>query len=256
MSDNGSHATRPGEFFESIQVRTEDQELVRRGLDRAMRSMGFVPVAPESLPPYEDPLQEEIEVAARRFLVGPAIEGWVALFPSADLPEQLATAQRLSEETHQDVLVLNLHNGDVFYYWLFREGHLVDQYDSNPDYFGEPRTPEELEAVRGHPSKLRTILPSGVEPEDVEAILTQSFAADELKEPDPDRLVLWGDEQFDAFTRLLGVRNAAHSFADAKAEGLDGFVEQPEAFAELAYAPPLRSDAALGGPAPAPPPTL
>ncbi len=245
MSENGSTGTGTGEFFESIQVFTDDRAAVLSGLDRVMRSMGFLPVDPASLPPYVGPVQEEVEVEARRFFVGPALDGWVALFPSADLPEQLATAQRLSEETHKYCLVLNLHNGDVFYYWLFHEGKLIDQYESSPDYFGEPRSPEELEAVRGHPERLRPILPPGVEPEDVERILTQSFAEDEARDLNPDELILWGDEQFDEFTRLLHIRNAAHSYEDAAREGLVDFVERPEEFIEVAYAPPLRSD---GGP--------
>jgi hypothetical protein len=201
--------------------------------------MGFTQVDPASLPPYEGPVEEETETGARRFLVGPALDGWVSILPSADLPEQLATAQRISEELHAPVVVLNLHNGDVFYYWVFRNGDLVDQYDSNPDYFGEPRSPQELEAVRGHPARWAELLPAGSDPRDVEAILTQTFAADEQKQPDADQLVLWGDEQFYDFARVLGIRNAAHSYEDASLEGLEGFVEQPEQFTEVAYAPPL-----------------
>src|SRR5207244_3264077 len=162
-------------------------------------------------PPYEGPIEEEVEHDVRRFLVGPALDGWVPIFPSADLPEQLAVAQGLSEETRRPALVLNLHNGDVFYYWLFELGKLLDQYDSNPMYFGEPRTADELEVVRGHPQRLRAILPNEVAPEDLEAVLTQSFPEDEEHEPDPDQLILWGDEQFAEFSRLLHIRNAAHS---------------------------------------------
>jgi hypothetical protein len=228
-----------GEFFESIQVRSPDRAQVMDALARAQRSMGFVPVAPDSLPPYEGPIEEETETGARRFFVGPALDGWVSILPSADLPEQLATAQHISEELHQPAVVLNLHNGDVFYYWVFRNGDLVDQYDSNPDYFGEPRSPEELEAIRGHPARWAELIPPGTEPRDVEAILTQTFAADEQNEQGSDQLVLWGDEQFDDFTKLLGIRNAAHSYEDASLEGLEGFVEHPEQFTEVAFAPPL-----------------
>jgi hypothetical protein len=241
MTENGSRDLSPGDFFESIQVRSEDRAAVLDALRRVLRSMGFVPVDPSSLPPYEGPIEEEVEHDVRRFLVGPALDGWVPIFPSADLPEQLAVAQGLSEETRSPALVLNLHNGDVFYYWLFELGKLLDQYDSNPMYFGEPRTAEELEVVRGHPQRLRAILPDEVAAEDLEAVLTQSFPEDEEHEPDPDQLILWGDEQFAEFTRLLHIRNAAHSYDDAKHEGLEGFVEQPEQFVELAFAPPLQA---------------
>ena len=64
---------------------------------------------------------------------------------------------------------------------------------------------------------------------------------DEEREPDPDELVLWGDEQFAEFARLLHIRNAAHSYDDAKHAGLSGFVEQPDQFIELAFAPPLQA---------------
>ena len=241
MIENGSQDGPIGEFFESIQVRSTDRGLVMEALRRTMHSMGFQPVDPAELPPFEGPIQEEIEVEARRFFVGPPLNGWVPLYPSSDLPEQLAAAQRISEETHAPTLLLNLHNGDVFYYWLFQEGRLADQYDSSPDYFGEPRSTEELEAVRGHPERLEAILPAGVTADELQAVLTQTFAEDEMQDPDPDELILWGDEQFAEFTRLLGIPNAAHSYADAKTVGLEGFVEQAQDFVELAFAPPLRN---------------
>lgn len=245
MTANGSEEQVDGEFFESIQVRADDRGSVLEALRRVMHSMGFQPVLPDSLPAYEDALQDELEVEARRFYVGPTRNHWVSILPSADLPEQLATAQRLSEETHTPSLVLNLHNGDVFYYWIFDEGRLVDQYDSNPGYFKEPRSPEELEAVRGHPARWRQLFPAGVEPEDVERILTQTFEPDQGEgEPDGDELVLWGDEQAAEFAQLLRIPNASHSYSDAKLEGLDGFVEDPEEFVEVAFAPPMRTDGA------------
>ena len=245
MSASGSSELSPGDFFESIQVRVDDRGAVVEALQRVLRSMGFFPIAPASLPAYEGPIEEEVEAEARRFLVGPALDGWVPIFPSADLPEQLATAQRLSEETERPCLVLNLHNSDVFYYWLFSNGRLVDQYDSCPAYFDELRSADELEAVRGHPERVGSILPPGLEPKDLEAILTQTLAEHEANEPDPDQLVLWGDEQFAEFTRLLKIRNAAHSYEDAAREGLEGFVEYPDAFAELAFAPPLQASQPL-----------
>src|SRR4051794_17337375 len=241
MTDDGNADERIGEFFESIQVMSADRELVLRELRETLRSMGFVPVDPNTLPPYEGAVQDEIETEARRFFVGPAEGGWVPLFPSSDLPEQLAMAQLLSERTHRPTLVLNLHNGDVFYYWLFEEGKLLDQYDSNPGYFDEPRSVEELSAVRGHPKQLASILPPGVAPEDVEAILTQTLD-NAAEATDQHGVVLWGDEQFDEFTRLLHIPNAAHSYEDAKLEGLEGFVEHPEEFVEIGFSPAPRGN--------------
>src|SRR5262249_32112377 len=129
MTENGSRDLSPGDFFESIQAHCDDRDLVLAGPRRVLGPMGLLRGDPAARPHYEGPIQEEVEHEARRFLVGPALDGWVPIFPSADLPEQLATAQRLSEEIHRPCLVLNLHNGDVFYYWLFDEGKLLDQYD-------------------------------------------------------------------------------------------------------------------------------
>ena len=90
MTENGSRDLSPGDFFESVQVRSDDRDTVVDALRRVLRSMGFAPVDPAALPPYEGPIEEEMEYEARRFLVGPALDGWVGILPSADLPEQLA----------------------------------------------------------------------------------------------------------------------------------------------------------------------
>ena len=70
MTDDGNADERIGEFFESIQVMSADRELVLRELREALRTMGFVPVDPNMLPPYEGAVQDEIETEARRFYVG------------------------------------------------------------------------------------------------------------------------------------------------------------------------------------------
>ena len=88
--------------------------------------------------------------------------------------------------------------------------------------------------------RTRLRLAIGVGPEDVEAILTQTLDND-AEATDQHGVVLWGDEQFDEFTRLLRIPNAAHSYEDAKLEGLEGFVEHPESFVEMSRSRPRRA---------------
>ena len=53
----------------------------------------------------------------------------------ADLTSKLSKALRCN------ALASLVHDGDVFYYWLYEKGKLVDKYNSAPDYFEEVDEP-------------------------------------------------------------------------------------------------------------------
>jgi hypothetical protein len=52
-------------------------------------------------------------------------------------------ATELSTTFHCAAFAVNIHDGDVFYYYLYQSGQLIDDYDSVPSYFfnEEPQAP-------------------------------------------------------------------------------------------------------------------
>lgn len=74
------------------------------------------------------------------FFVSPAVNGWVGVHDSSmqsqstDLCVQVATG--LSERLQTSAITFLIHDGDFLCYWLARNGVLIDEYNSMPDYFG------------------------------------------------------------------------------------------------------------------------
>ncbi len=78
--------------------------------------------------------------------VSPTLNGRTVVFDKdSDLHiDALCTlAAELSTVFRCTALAVNIHDGDVFYYYLYQSGQLTDDYDSVPSYFfnEEPQAP-------------------------------------------------------------------------------------------------------------------
>ncbi len=187
-----------GSFFGCVYTRGVDHEAVRHAL---------------------------VDVARRyhcNFLLAPETSGWIAIFPSShgqDTKVSAAISRRLKGE----VLHTLLHDSDIFAYVYYRDGRLVDEYSSRPDYFGEV-SPRKRRSLRGKPEELRGLLS---DPADVQAL--REVLANEA-----------GDDAFGAhirleqFAALLGLPNYATSYEylmqgeDDEVERRDEFVHVPD----------------------------
>ncbi len=91
-----------------------------------------------------------------KFLVAPIRGPWQAVYPSA-AGQDVTISAALAERTLGVVVHVLLHDDDLFAYLFYRDGRLVDEYNSCPDYFGD--VPEE-EALRqrGRPELFVDIL--------------------------------------------------------------------------------------------------
>ena len=101
-----------GIFYGSVQVRTDDRSGVKSAAEKVARALHA------------------------RLLVGPVINGWVGLYPDMNGQNEPIGAA-IAEEIDADVLQLIVHDDDVFAYWLYSHGELVDSFWSAPGYFGE-----------------------------------------------------------------------------------------------------------------------
>ncbi len=101
-----------GGRYGSIHIRTDDRDAVLRALDKF-----------------------EVNLT-RNFLVAPVIDGWVTVFPEHN-GQDAAVFEPLANKLSGYALVCCLvHDDDVFAYWLYDRGQLIDSYNSCPDYFG------------------------------------------------------------------------------------------------------------------------
>jgi hypothetical protein len=114
-----------GGFYDSIHVRTESYDLVKSVLAELAKKDGH------------------------KFYLAPPINGWVSLFPEKYGDETLALA--ISRQTKMNVLRLMVHDDDVFCYFYYCEGKLVDEYNSRPDYFGDKVPAKERKRLKGNP---------------------------------------------------------------------------------------------------------
>jgi hypothetical protein len=121
-----------GAFFESIHVRTENSDVVRKALEDLAKD------------------------ADCKFLLGPAAGGWVSVFPD-DCGQSNQVPVEIAKRLPHDVFHLIVHDDDIFFYYFYRDGRLIDQYNSCPDYFHEV-SDEEKQQGQGHPELFQDLL--------------------------------------------------------------------------------------------------
>lgn len=190
-----------GAFYGSILVKTEDSETVQRVLGQ---------IAKES---------------DARFLVGPALNGWVSIFPNNGGQSDEVSAQ-IASQIPRDIFHLIVHDDDIFSYYFYRNGTLSDQYNSCPDYFHEV-SDEEKQQCTGRPELFRDLLP---DPEALNAI-RNLLRADKAE-------YTFEQERMTKFVKLLGFSNAISSYEylhSGERDGIQGwkqFIHVPDLTSE------------------------
>src|SRR5207253_5307288 len=179
-----------GSFYGSIHVRTDDRPAV---LDAA----------------------EAIARKGRaRFLVSPVLRGWVTLFPNGSGQDE-SLSRTLARRLRQEIIQVIVHDDDIFCYAYYRDGNLVDQYNSQPDYFGAASR-KKKEQSRGRPETLAPLL---AKPEYL----------DELKEllsPERADETTFASATLQRFAALLGLPNVETAYEylmQGETDGIEGW---------------------------------
>src|SRR5215469_11670620 len=121
-----------GAFYGSIHVRTEDSA------------------------PVQQALEELAKEADCRFLLGPALSGWVSVFPNkAGQNDQISA--KVAKGLRNEIFHFIVHDDDIFCYFFYRDGQLIDRYNSCPDYF-QKVSDEEKQECRGRPELFKHLL--------------------------------------------------------------------------------------------------
>ncbi|HEY1789771.1 MAG TPA: tetratricopeptide repeat protein [Verrucomicrobiae bacterium] len=148
-----------GAFFDSIHARTEDVGAVQKALE---------------------------QVAIRcdaKFLLGPALNGWISILPGGFGPDESLSLE-IAKHLACAVFHLAVHDDDIFLYFFYRDGKLVDKYNSCPDYF-DGATDEEIEEGRGQPELFQDLLPDPSSQKNLRKLLgseTLTFESERLSE--------------------------------------------------------------------------
>jgi len=192
-----------GAFYGSIQVRSEDRDAVKAAVES---------VAQES---------------KRKFLLGPPLNGWIAVYPD-DSGQDEACAAALAKRLNTILLQLIVHDDDVLIYNYFRNGELLNEYSSRPDYF-EDVSAANRERLRPKPEVFRDLVNS---PEKLAKISRLLGATEEAVEFAVEQ------DRMEELASLLGIQNTLTSYEYLTAGEQDGikgwkqFVHIPDQTAE------------------------
>ena len=141
-----------------------------------------------------------------RCLVGPPINNWVGVYPQEHGQDHEFGAA-IAAKTQADVLHVLVHDDSVMYYWLWRQGQLVDHYCSRPGYFGEEDFADENDA-RGNVGAFAAIITG--RPQRLAGIL------------DRDKEEVFETQRLVRFAKALGIANLAASYEDLQSGDYPG----------------------------------
>jgi hypothetical protein len=162
-----------GAFFDSIHVRTKNSGAVKKALEQVAKEGDF------------------------KFLLGPALNGWVSIFPG-EIGRKEPISAIIAKFIPNDVFHLMVHDDDIFSYYFYRNGQLVDRYNSCPDYF-EEASEDKKSQCQGHPELFQDLLGNSKSLTKLKTLL----AADKFT---------FESERMAQFVKLLNLSNALGSY--------------------------------------------
>jgi len=163
-----------GGFYDSVHVRTKSYDLVREILTKLAKGTGD------------------------KFYLAPVIDGWVGLFPSNYWQESIARG--ISKQANTDVLQMMVYDDDIFRYLYYRGGELIDEYNSQPDYFGEEVPAKERKRLKGRPEVFRELVGSKAKVNKIRKILKCPSFLDKIHVPDEIKEI---DKKFKSLSRSI-----------------------------------------------------
>jgi hypothetical protein len=208
-----------GLFSSVLHVRDKPRKALLPALDAIMRDMGYsrsemLSVSTEG--PFALPNHDAAASSGPYYLVSQLHEPWLTVieahFAVDGAPHLTDVGKRLSSALSCYALTLIVHDDDLFFYNLDRDGRTLDGYNSCPQYFEQERLPDEkIDEQRHNPEPFQPLLPSGRSVGELRALLKRgwwtAFDSGSLDENgvalgDIDSFVFEGD-RMTAFGTLL-----------------------------------------------------
>lgn len=120
------------------------------------------------------------KLVSKRALIGAAEGGWVSLYDQAAESQDSAEIHRVCWElsTNLDTAMFAFVNAqdEMFVYYLYRTGDLIDEYNSAP---GPNVTADTRTRLAGQPKMLLPYTPPGTTTEQIESVLQYETASRE-----------------------------------------------------------------------------
>lgn len=196
-----------GLFSSVIHVRNKQREDVLPALDAILRDAGFsraetLPVSAEG--PHGLAEHDKAVAAGPYYLVSPLRARWLTIIEahsalhSQDVPHLSDLCNRLSGALSCFTLALVVHDDDLFFYNLERDGKSLDGYNSCPQYFEQERLPDaHIEEQRHAPEPFQPLLPRGHSLDELRALLKRGWwEAHDSSNLDENGVAQGGDDGF------------------------------------------------------------
>lgn len=132
-----------------------------------------------------DLLKENLENENPKFCVINEKNGNVTIFYPSGFNEFGDVSKHISEKLNCPVFFFHIHDGDLWMYFLYNKGLLVDQFNPIPDYWDDNLSETEIDEQKGN-AKLISELISNVKIEDINKYLIRWNLEDDNKKAYPD----------------------------------------------------------------------
>jgi hypothetical protein len=213
-----------GLFSSVLHLRDVPRERVLPTLDEICRGAGFPDVETMRVAPDEGgglPDRRALVSSGPCYLLSPLNGRWLTVleahFALERAPDLSDVGNRLSDVLQCHALTLVVHDDDLLFYTLDRNGTTLDKYNSNPQYFDVERlSVAQIEPQRHRLEPFAQILPDGCSLDDVRALLNRGWwdaynseALDEHGTPrDGDYGFVFEGERMTALGTLLQLHGA------------------------------------------------
>lgn len=150
-----------------------------------------------------------------RAYLSPPTQGWIAIYDehcsTQDVHQITDLAHHVSQSMQAPVIAFLVHDSDVFCYWLYDRGELLDEYNSMPHYFSDEWDDTECEEYAAQTDVLIRYACDGVTLEQFDELLRSNNGQNELVEASS-----MTEDTLCELARLLGIdaELATVDFAD------------------------------------------
>ena len=149
--------------------------------------------------------------------VAPAVNGWVGVYLKGGCTDFAEFAEQVSATSSAPAMASTVHDSDVFCYWLYESGTLLDEFNSDPNWPNDPDyesyphpSAEEIARVQGQPRAIHPHCIPGVTLAQIQSVLHPATASEAAKKlitfsPASANEYLFADEQAADLAGLLGM---------------------------------------------------
>lgn len=168
-----------GLFSSVIHIRDTSQKAVCEALSEIIPRWNFKLSLQQSAAGATQRLQG-LTRESLLYFVSPLQGSWTAIieghFAVKNAPWLSDLARSLSAVLATYALALTVHDDDVLFYNLCREGEDLDGYNSNPQYFEQAKLSEQaVEEQRHDPQTFKALLPKDVSLSHLQAVLDRGW---------------------------------------------------------------------------------